>query len=94
MMMSAILAPAILPVRCALGSRRIASQDELIVQVESRISTSFGFLGFPFLKDRSHVVIRVWFHAEGSAEDGSSKAENSSGEGLHAHSFAGSATFA
>jgi Bacterial transcriptional regulator len=36
----------------------------------------------------------VWFHAECSSEDWSGKAENSSGEGLHAYSFADSATFA
>ena len=71
MMMRAILAP------------ELQGQDELIIQIECWTSTLFGFLGFTFLKDRSHVVIRVWFHTEGSAEDGSGKAENSSGEGLH-----------
>jgi hypothetical protein len=78
----------------AVLAPELQGQNELIVQIEGRNATLFGFFGLTLLEHPSHLKVRVWFHAECSSEDWSGKAENSSGEGLHAYSFADSATFA
>ena len=75
-------------------SPKAKGQDKLIVKVKCWGATRFFLSCFAFNKHVSHGVVRVGFHAEGSAEAWSGEGENTGGVGLHGFSLPDYPTFA